>query len=123
MRIDDENYKLAYDEASKTVNFFGSLRMNELSEFDKVKKFMKEAYELNDPSLTLDFMKLEFMNSAGISTLCKFIFDIKDLSPYKPVVIIGNSDILWQRKSFENLKKIWDMITIRFETEKQAKEG
>ncbi|OHD22221.1 MAG: hypothetical protein A2Y38_18320 [Spirochaetes bacterium GWB1_59_5] len=118
MRIDEESFQVVYDLETKTVSFFGSLRMNELAEFDKIKKFMKEAYELDDLQLMFDFKKLEFMNSAGISTLCKFIFDIKDLTPYKPVIIVGNANILWQRKSFENLKKIWDKLTIRFDDEK-----
>jgi len=115
MRMDEENFQASYDEDSMTVSFSGSMRMNNLGEFDKVNKFIHEAYDLEAPELILDYTRLEFMNSAGISTLCKFIFDIKDDSPGKPLTIIGNEDILWQRKSFENLKKIWDKLTIRFE--------
>lgn len=115
MRMDEENFQAAYDEGSRTVSFYGSMRMNNLSEFDKVNKFIHEAYDLDAPELILDYTRLEFMNSAGISTLCKFIFDIKDDAAGKQLTILGNEDILWQRKSFENLKKIWDKLTIRFE--------
>jgi hypothetical protein len=114
MRIDENEFQVVYDDQRHVLYFTGSLRMNNLAEFDKIKKFMLEAYDLEAPELTLDYTKLEFMNSAGISTLCKFIFDIKDRAPYKPLSIIGNENILWQLKSFENLKKIWDRIDLRF---------
>lgn len=115
MRIDEATFQLVYDEDSHTVFFHGTLRMNALSEFEKLKKFMHEAYDLEGLELTLNFKDLDFMNSAGISTLCKFIFDIKDLTPKKNVTIVGNVKILWQQKSFENLKKIWSDLNIRME--------
>lgn len=115
MRISEDAFQVEYNEDTRIVSFHGSLRMNDLKEFDKIKKFMREAYDLDSPGLILNFVKLDFMNSAGISTLCKFIFDIKDLTPEKSVTIVGNTNILWQQKSFENLKKIWNKLTIRFE--------
>jgi hypothetical protein len=115
MRIDEELFQIAYDEETHIVSFHGTLRMNEMAEFERIKRFMREAYDLDSPGLILNFVNLDFMNSAGISTLCKFVFDIKNLTPPKSVTIVGNADILWQRKSFENLMKIWDKLTVRFE--------
>lgn len=115
MRMEEDNFRAVYDESTSTVAFSGTLRMNELAEFAKVRKFLREAYDVDSPELIIDFKNLDFMNSAGISTLCKFIFEIKDLSPFKSVCIVGNKSILWQEKSFENLRKIWDRLTIRFE--------
>jgi hypothetical protein len=46
--------------------------------------------------------------------LCRYIFAIKDAVPSKAVTIVGNTNILWQTKSFENLKKIWDKLTVKF---------
>jgi hypothetical protein len=115
MRIDEDAFQIAYDEETHIVAFHGTLRMNDFAEFEKIKKFMREAYDLDSPGLILNFVDLDFMNSAGISMLCKFIFEVKDLDPPKSVSIVGNASILWQRKSFENLKKIWGKLTIRFE--------
>lgn len=114
MRLDGENFHIIFDSTTRILSFFGSLRMNDMAEFEKIKKFLREAYDLDNPEILLDFTNLEFMNSAGISTLCKFIFDIKDLSPPKAVTIMGNAAILWQQKSFANLKKIWDRLEICF---------
>jgi len=114
MRIEDQYFQIVYDKDKMTMSFSGSLRMNELQEFERVRKFMQEAYELEGNELILDFTGLEFMNSAGISTLCKFIFDIKEKGASKALTIMGKNDILWQKKSFENLRKIWGELAVSF---------
>jgi hypothetical protein len=114
MRIDDELFKIIYDEEKNTIFFEGSLRLNDFKRFDKIKQFMLDVYGLESPELILDFLKLDFLNSAGISTLCNFIFEIKDRNK-KNVRILGNNNIQWQKKSFENLKIIWDKIEIAYQ--------
>jgi len=114
MRMDDDFFKIIYDEGKETIFFEGALRLNDFSRFDKIKQFMLDVYILDGNELVIDFKKLDFLNSAGISTLCNFIFAIKDQNK-KNVKIVGNKDILWQKKSFENLKIIWDRINIVFE--------
>jgi hypothetical protein len=114
MNIKDELYNIHYDKDKSTIFFEGSLRLNDMGRFEKIKKFMRDIYELESRELNLDFIRLDFLNSAGISTLCNFIFDIKNLGR-KTVRIIGNSHILWQKKSFDNLKIIWEGIEIIFQ--------
>jgi hypothetical protein len=31
-----------------------------------------------------------------------------------PVIVTGNDDILWQKKSFANLKLLWDKVEVKF---------
>jgi hypothetical protein len=114
MRIDEADFHLVYDTARFTVFLSGSLRMSDLARFDGIRSFLLEVYHLDTPALILDFTELEFMNSAGISVLCRYILAIKDLLPVKDVTLVGNGAILWQRKSFENLRKIWDHLALRF---------
>ncbi|MBN1410798.1 MAG: hypothetical protein JW969_08125 [Spirochaetales bacterium] len=113
MNIKDDLYEIHYEKDKKTIFFKGSLRLNDLARFDKIKRLMLDIYALKTSELNLDFIQLDFLNSAGISTLCNFIYEIKDLGK-KPVRIFGNSNILWQKKSFENLKIIWEDIEIIF---------
>jgi hypothetical protein len=113
MNIKDELYEIHYDKDKSTIFFEGSLRLNDLARFEKIKQFMLDIYALESPELNLDFIRLDFLNSAGISTLCNFIFEIRNMAR-KTVRILGNSRILWQKKSFENLKIIWDGIEIVF---------
>ena len=114
MTMDEKDFRLVYDETRSTVAFSGVLRLSDPSRFGGVQKFLLEVYDLEGPALVLDFTALEFMNSAGISVLCKYIFTIKDLKPAKAVTVVGNGALLWQRKTFENLPKIWDQVSVRF---------
>jgi hypothetical protein len=111
--INGDIYKIHYNEVEKVIYFEGSLRLWDPSEYQKIRQFMLDSLELNTDSLTLDFMKLEFLNSSGISTLCKFILDAKRINRQR-IRVIGNNEILWQRKSFENLSKLWDEIKLEF---------
>lgn len=113
MRIEHENFEIFFDKDKNVVFFSGSLRMNDLKEFAKIKQYLLDVYELDSPELTLNFHELTFMNSAGISTLCKFIFDAKELNK-KSIKVVGNSEIIWQKKTFRNLQTIWNTMTIEF---------
>jgi hypothetical protein len=113
MKLEDENYKIWFDETVNTIYFEGSIRLWDPTDYSKIKQFMLDTHELNISELFLNFVKLEFLNSSGISTLCKFILDIKKVNKVS-LHIIGNNTILWQKKSFENLLKLWDKIAIEF---------
>lgn len=113
MKMEHENFKIFFDKDENVVYFSGSLRMNDLNEFAKIKQYLLDVYELDTPELILNFHELTFMNSAGISTLCKFIFDAKEIDK-KPIKVVGNSEIIWQKKTFHNLKTIWSAMTIEF---------
>jgi hypothetical protein len=114
MIIESENYKVWYEKNDLTIYFRGALRLWDPTDYARIKQLMMDVYELESPCLYLNFKDLEFLNSSGISTLCKFIFDAKDLKK-KPLKIIGSSDVLWQKKSFENLLKIWSELELVFE--------
>ena len=113
MIIEDENYKIWYDNEKNTVFFDGSLRLWDPTGYVKIRKMLRDLYSLDTPALLLDFRELKFLNSSGISMLCKFIFEAKDLGQ-KPIKIIGNQEVRWQIKSFENLKKLWSKIELEF---------
>jgi hypothetical protein len=112
MKLIDQDFQIEFDEIQNILKFSGVLRSNNIEEFEKIKGFMLDVYDLEKIELILDFTQLEFMNSAGISTLCRFVMDAKEKSLKKMLKIIGNITILWQVKSFENLIKIWDKIAL-----------
>ena len=113
MKIEDELFNITYNDGSNTIFFEGSVRLNDMQRFDKIKQFMLDIFSLETSELNIDFIKLDFLNSAGISMLCNFIYEIKDTNK-KKVQIVGNKDIQWQKKSFENLKIIWKDIQIYY---------
>lgn len=111
--IKGDIYTIRYIDEDQAIYFEGSLRLWDPSEYQKIRQFMIDTLELDIEELTLDFVKLEFLNSSGISTLCKFILDAKKINRH-PIRVVGNSAILWQKKSFENLSKLWDAIQLEF---------
>jgi len=113
MKIENELFQIVYIPENSSIRFSGALRLNSLEEFNKIKQFMLDVYELDSPGLVLDFTDLVFLNSAGINIVCQFIFEIKEKNA-KKIKITGNGGILWQKKSIENLKRIWDQIEIEF---------
>lgn len=114
MKMEFDNFEMLFDESENTIYFKGVLRSNEFEQFDKIKNFILDIYGLEISELVMNFGDLEFMNSSGISTLCRVIIDAKESGVNKPIRILGKKDILWQVKSFENLKKIWDLISLEF---------
>lgn len=111
--IKGDIYRIFYDETEKTIFFEGSLRLWDPSEYQKIRQFMLDTLDLNITELSLDFYRLEFLNSSGISTLCKFILDAKKINRHT-IIVIGNKEILWQKKSFDNLSRLWDAIRLDF---------
>lgn len=113
MVMESDLFKIQYDNADHTVYFKGTLRMNNLDDFSKIKKFLLEIFDLESPCLIMNFVDLEYMNSAGMNTMCQFILEVKDNTD-KIIKVIGNDTILWQKKSFNNLKILWDKLEVEF---------
>jgi hypothetical protein len=113
MKHTGEDFTIHFNDADKKIVFAGSMRLWDAEGYGKISKFLLDVYELDLDSVTLDFRKLEFLNSAGINMLCKFVIHAKNRNKMR-LRIIGNKDILWQVKSFANLKLLWPDITIDF---------
>lgn len=113
MQLNDENFSIVFDNNSNTIFFKGSLRLESMNEYRKIEKFMLEVHDLKLENLNLDFTDVDFLNSSGIAMLCKFIIDIKKMDKM-PVKFLGNEDILWQKKSFANLKLLWNRVDVEF---------
>lgn len=112
--MEGDSYKIWFDHTNNTIYFDGSLRLWDPSEYQKIKQFMLDVHDLNITELYLNFVKLDFLNSSGISMLCKFIFEVKRINKLT-LYVVGNKEILWMKKSFENLLKLWDKIVLVFE--------
>lgn len=114
MKLVGENYRIWFENRNNVIYFEGSLRLWDPMDYQKIHQFMMDIHELDIRELSLNFVKLDFLNSSGISTLCKFILDIKKTNKVC-LNITGNEKILWQKKSFENLTKLWEKIVLKFE--------
>lgn len=112
LKIEGDIFKIWYEDVEQEIHFEGSLRLWDPGEYTRIRQYMIDIYELDIDSLNINLTRLEFLNSSGISMLCKFVFEVKKINRI-PVVITGRNDILWQKKSLHNLKKLWDKIELR----------
>lgn len=113
MQIKGDGYGIDFDHENNTVGFKGSFRLENIGEYEKIKQLLSDVHELNLSCLKLDFREVDFLNSSGIAMLCKFIMEVKKIDKM-PVIILGNEKILWQKKSFQNLKLLWDKVDVEF---------
>ena len=113
MKFTGDDFNIMFNNSENKVVFTGSMRLWDAEEYGKINRFLLDVYELNIPHMILDFHELEFLNSAGINMLCKFVLQAKNENKM-PVKIFGNKSILWQVKSFNNLKLLWRDINLEF---------
>ena len=97
--------KLTFDEGSKVIKFGGSMRLANIQEYDKVKDFL---FDCSDglEEVSLDLNDLEFLNSAGITTLSMFVLKKNSDETSKTVNISGSKSVFWQEKAITNLSKL-----------------
>jgi len=113
LKIEDDNFKIWYESEQHIIYFEGILRLWDPSEYSEIRKFMHDIHDLGMEVITLDISNLEFLNSSGISMFCKFVFDIKKINKTS-ILFVGREQILWQQKSLNNIKKLWEKIDIQF---------
>jgi hypothetical protein len=111
MKLQDDNFLIRFDEQKNRIFFEGALRLSGPADYGRVERFLLDVLELDLPLLELDFTDLEFLNSAGISMLCHFVFEAKSKDKMG-IRILGNKEVLWQRKSFANLQRLWDKVEL-----------
>lgn len=112
MKITAGESTLVFDKSTETVTLEGSMRLANLIEYEVVKDFLNEAYSQTEKIFTLDFTKLRFLNSSGITTISMFIIAIKRTAKAK-VAVLGTNKISWQEKSLGNFNKLWSEVDVR----------
>jgi len=106
--------QLTFNNFTSTVVFEGSMRLANLTEYEKVSEFLKDSAKSVEKNLILDLSRLNFLNSSGITTLSMFIIGLKKLQVTK-LKVIGSHSISWQEKSLPNFNKLWHEVEIAFE--------
>lgn len=104
MNIQDENYRICFDEAACAVEFHGTLRLNGMTEYAPILDLLNQASATPARPLVLDLRRLEFLNSSGIAMLSKFVIGVRNGE--LKLTVLGSSAIPWQGKSLTNLKRL-----------------
>jgi hypothetical protein len=111
MELKGEDYIVTYNELKNAIEFFGTIRLRDSSDYASIDDMLVGAHRKSSGSMILDFRNLQFLNSAGINVISKFVITARRAGTVI-LKVLGNSAITWQQKSLKNLQKLWPLVQI-----------
>lgn len=111
MELKGEDYIVTYNEMKNAIEFFGTIRLRDSSDYSSISNLLEMAHQKAAEVLVMDFRNLQFLNSAGINTISKFVI-VARRADTVALRVLGNSAISWQQKSLKNLQKLWPKVQI-----------
>ena len=111
MEFRGEDFVITYNQVSNSVEFFGTLRLRDSADYKPLTDIFEAAHQNARDLLTLDFRNLQFLNSAGINTISRFVITARTRDTAQ-LRVLGNTEISWQQKSLLNLQKLWAKVAI-----------
>jgi hypothetical protein len=111
MELKGEDYLVTYSETKNAIEFFGTIRLRDSSDYAAIGDLLESAHRNAPGVLVLDFRNLQFLNSAGINMISKFVISTRRAEAVM-LKVLGNSAITWQQKSLKNLQKLWPLVQI-----------
>ncbi len=111
--IQGEGYTVVYNEGTHSVTFEGTIRLQTTDEYAPITQLLNKAHDETAPgdNLNLDFRQLQFLNSSGINMISKFVIAARKQDKIT-LLVLGNEEIYWQKKSLTNLQKLWPKVQI-----------
>ncbi len=111
MELRGEDYVVTYVESRSAVEFFGSLRLRDSADYKPLTDMLETAHRNAKGAMIMDFRNLQFLNSAGINTISRFVITARTANTTQ-LRVLGNTEISWQQKSLGNLQKLWAKVSI-----------
>ena len=66
MKVEEKEFSVSFSEADRSIRLIGSMRLRNAKDYDSIKRLLRDAHALDFPRLTLDFRKLEYLNSCAL---------------------------------------------------------
>lgn len=104
MGIKGDGYRIDYHEESSTVVFQGTMRLSGQQEYGPIAHLLWEAAAVSPGGIVLDMRNLEFLNSAGISSLNLFILKLAKTG--QALTVLGSDSIPWQEHFLSNCSRL-----------------
>ena len=111
MELRGEDYVVTYVESRSAVEFFGTLRLRDSADYKPLTQMLDQALKGAAGTLIMDFRNLQFLNSAGINVISRFVIAARTAETTQ-LRVLGNNEISWQQKSLGNLQKLWAKVSI-----------
>ena len=112
MIIKTEDFNINCSNPNK-AEIIGSMRLPSPLSYENLFEAIKEQLELSTETYEINLVQLNYLNSSGLTALARILILGRSLK--KPIKIIANQSIPWQKKSLTSLNKLWDKITIEFQ--------
>jgi len=111
----EDDYCIHYDSLLTTVFFEGKLSLRDPAEYSPISDFLENVVHSQSGDLTLDFQKLEFLNSSGIRVLSKFVANLRKSKIEIQLTVLGSKQMTWQTKSLRNLQKFMPSLVLNIQ--------
>lgn len=115
MEISKEDYFIETKKNRGRIRISGTLRLFNVEEYDPIISAIETMLDNSGRGkAVIDIKNLDFLNSAGIASLSRFVaaYDRKSIHN---VEIKGNKNKYWQIKFLENIKKLRSEIKTSLE--------
>ncbi len=109
MEIKNEDYNVVFDQKTTTIFISGMLLLPTTQAYQPISILMHKVLEKGVKYLTLDLSQLEFLNSAGITMLTRFVIFIRDNCTVELTLHINNQ-LPWQIRLSVNLQRLMPFL-------------
>ncbi|MGF1480830.1 MAG: STAS domain-containing protein [Cyanophyceae cyanobacterium] len=114
VEIKGDDYSVRYDPTTAIIKFLGELSLGGPAEYAPIVKLLNSVADQDPSTITLDLRNLEFLNSSGISTISKFVINLRKKRTIQ-LIVLGSNDIPWQGKSLKNLQRLLPSLKLEIE--------
>ena len=109
MEISGDTSRVWFEPARRTVHFEGTCRLGGTEAYVPISTMLQELLTAAPLPLTIDLIRLQFLNSSGINMLCKFVIAARQAGA-AALSVQGTRSIVWHAKSLPNLKKLYPAL-------------
>jgi anti-anti-sigma factor len=109
--VKGENYQATLDDENRLF-LSGRLRLSGQEEYEPIIHLL-ELLHAKVGNIILDIQQLDFLNSSGIAMFSRFMINCRKRHT-GTVTIIGNNQIVWQKKSLTNLQRLLPTLILEF---------
>jgi hypothetical protein len=114
MEIKTDDYRVWYDPAMATVSFQGLLRESMITDYKSLTKLLEQVMAHELPTITMNLLELEFINSPGMSILSRFVIGVRKKKTTQ-LVVKGSKEIPWQEKLLDNWQRLMPALISQWE--------
>ena len=112
MKLEGEGYRITHENGE--IKLFGKLSLM-AEDYEPIERFFEEAVASGPSDFILDLRGLEYLNSAGIKTLCvNLILEAAEMDG-TAMEIRCSSSFTWQKETIPTFEDLMDNMRIVFE--------